>query len=154
MFKNKVSMPVVASSGGGGNSGSSILRKDATFVSKEEGIIINTISLSSEEFIKIRNGEINIIYGDYSSEVGSYSPYKVVFTGKIDNMYIYGYNDITDENNETIIFSFQLVLTEETCVLYIIKTTQPSIPILPSDASTSTYVLKAVNGTVQWVKES
>lgn len=25
---------------------------------------------------------------------------------------------------------------------------------LPSDASTSTYVLKAVNGTVQWVKES
>lgn len=28
------------------------------------------------------------------------------------------------------------------------------IPPLPSDASTSTYVLKAVNGTVQWVKES
>lgn len=25
---------------------------------------------------------------------------------------------------------------------------------LPADASTSTYVLKAVNGTVQWVKES
>lgn len=29
-----------------------------------------------------------------------------------------------------------------------------SIPPLPADASTSTYVLKAVNGTVQWVKES
>lgn len=29
-----------------------------------------------------------------------------------------------------------------------------SIPSLPADASTSTYVLKAVNGTVQWVKES
>lgn len=29
-----------------------------------------------------------------------------------------------------------------------------SIPPLPSDASISTYVLKAVNGTVQWVKES
>lgn len=30
----------------------------------------------------------------------------------------------------------------------------PTIPSLPADASTSTYVLKAVNGTVQWVKES
>lgn len=30
----------------------------------------------------------------------------------------------------------------------------PTIPALPSDASTSTYVLKAVNGTIQWVKES
>ena len=29
-----------------------------------------------------------------------------------------------------------------------------SIPSLPADASTSTYVLKAVNGTVQWVKEA
>ena len=29
-----------------------------------------------------------------------------------------------------------------------------NIPQLPADASTSTYVLKAVNGTVQWVKES
>lgn len=32
-------------------------------------------------------------------------------------------------------------------------TPQPILP-LPADASTSTYVLKAVNGTVQWVKES
>ena len=29
-----------------------------------------------------------------------------------------------------------------------------NIPSLPADASTSTYVLKAVNGTVQWVKEA
>ena len=29
-----------------------------------------------------------------------------------------------------------------------------SIPPLPSDASTSTYVLKAINGTIKWVKES
>lgn len=28
------------------------------------------------------------------------------------------------------------------------------IPSLPADASTSNYVLKAVNGTVQWVKEA
>ena len=28
-----------------------------------------------------------------------------------------------------------------------------SIPALPSDASTSTYVLKAVNGTLTWIKE-
>ena len=140
--------------GGGGNSGSSILRKDATFVSKEEGTIINTISLSSEESIKIRNGEINIIYGEYDFEVGGHSLYKVDFTGKLDNMYIYGNTDIVNENNETDIFNFQLVLNENTCLLYIIKTISPSIPTLPSDASTSTYVLKAVNGTVQWVKES
>ena len=29
-----------------------------------------------------------------------------------------------------------------------------NIPPLPADASTSTYILKAFNGTVQWVKES
>ena len=29
-----------------------------------------------------------------------------------------------------------------------------NIPSLPADASTSTYVLKAVNGTIQWVKEA
>ena len=28
-----------------------------------------------------------------------------------------------------------------------------SIPALPSDASTSTYVLKSVNGTLTWIKE-
>ena len=32
--------------------------------------------------------------------------------------------------------------------------TDTSILSLPADASTSTYVLKAVNGTVQWVKEA
>ena len=29
-----------------------------------------------------------------------------------------------------------------------------NIPSLPADASASTYVLKAVNGTIQWVKEA
>ena len=27
------------------------------------------------------------------------------------------------------------------------------LPALPSDASTSTYVLKSVNGTLTWIKE-
>lgn len=43
------------------------------------------------------------------------------------------------------------ILTEESTHKYLEIN---SVPTLPSDASTSTYVLKAVNGTVQWVKES
>ena len=132
--------------------GSSILSKNGTFVRKEEGTIINTISLSSEEVIKIRNGEINIIYGNYEFEVGSTSPYKVVFASKMDNMYIYSYTDIMDENSETTIFDFQLVITEGTVVLYIINTTRPSIPNLPSDALSKTYTLKSINGTLTWVE--
>lgn len=132
--------------------GSSILSKNGTFVRKEEGTIINTISLSSEEAIKIKNGEINIIYGEYEYEVGGRSPYKVDFNAKIDNMYIYANTDIIDENNETTIYNFQLVITEETAVLYIINTTQPSIPNLPSDASSKTYTLKSINGTLTWVE--
>ena len=132
--------------------GSSILSKNGTFVRKEEGTIINTISLSSEEAIKIKNGEINIIYGEYEFEVGSTSYYKVDFFSKMNNMYIYSNTNITDENNETTIYNFQLVLTEETAVLYIIKITHPSISTLPSDASTKTYTLKAINGVLTWVE--
>lgn len=39
-------------------------------------------------------------------------------------------------------------------VPYYNNSTDTNILPLPADASTSTYVLKAVNGTVQWVKES
>lgn len=140
----------VGGGGGSGSGGSNILRKDGTFVSKEDGNIINTISLSTEEYNKIKNGEINIIYGKYEFEVGGTSLYKVDFNAIIDNMYIYAFSDINDENNETTIFYFQLVITEETATLYTIKTTQPSIPNLPSDASTKNYALNSVNGTLTW----
>ena len=136
----------------GDNSESTILRKDATFVSKEEGTIVNTISLSSEEYNKIKNGKISIIYGVFEYDVGSTSNYTVQFNSKIENMYIYSYTDINDENNETEIVLFQLVITEESASLYKIMTTQPSIPALPSDASTKTYTLKAINGTLTWVE--
>ena len=136
----------------GDNSESTILRKDATFVSKEEGTIVNTISLSSEEYNKIKNGKISIIYGVFEYDVGSTSNYTVQFNSKIENMYIYSYTDINDENNEIEIVLFQLVITEESASLYKIMTTQPSIPALPSDASTKTYTLKAINGTLTWVE--
>ena len=39
-------------------------------------------------------------------------------------------------------------------VPYYNNSTEPNILPLPADASTSTYVLKAVNGVIKWVKES
>ena len=136
-------------SGGGG--GSNILRKDGTFVRKEaDGTIINTISLSSEESTKIRNGEITTIYGVFNGETGSISDYKVDFTKIIDNMYIYANTDINDASNETTMVTFQLVLTEETASLYRMKITHPSIPALPTDAASKTYTLQTVNGVSTW----
>lgn len=131
--------------------GSSILRKDGTFARKEEdGTIINTISLSSEESTKIRNGEINIIYGVFQDGANSTSDYKVDFTKILGNMYIYANTDIDENINETIITLFQLILTEETASLYKMKTTHPSVPTLPSDAASKTYTLQAVNGVSTW----
>ena len=133
------------------NSGSSILRKNSTFVSNENGTIMNSISLSSEEYNKIKNGEINIIYGECKLEANVVSRYKVVFD-YINNgdMYNYEYTDVIIEDNRILISNYQLTITEQDATLAIMKTTQPRVPTLPTDASSKTYVLKSVNGVLTW----
>ena len=136
-----------------GGGGSSILRKDGTFVGGYEGVIANTISLSSAEYNRIKNGEINIIYGECKLEANVVSNYKVVFD-YINNgdMYNYAYTDVIVEDNRILISTYQLTITAQDASLAIIKITQPRIPTLPTDASSKTYTLKAVNGVLKWVE--
>ena len=136
---------------GGGGGGSSILRKDGTFVSKDEGVVANTISLSSAEYNRIKNGEINIIYGECKLDTNVVSNYKVVFD-YINNgdMYNYEYTDVIVEDNRILISDYQLTITAESAFLAIMTTTQPRIPTLPTDASTKNYTLQAVNGVPTW----
>ena len=136
---------------GGGSGGSSILRKDGTFVGSYEGVVANTISLSSAEYNRIKNGEINIIYGECKLEANVVSNYKVVFD-YINNgdMYNYAYTDVIVEDNRTLINNYQLTITEQDASLAITKTTQPRIPTLPTDASSKTCTLQTVNGVLTW----
>ena len=72
-----------------------------------------------------------------------------------DGNYYLGFNRGYDDspnwkeiNNKTIyLFGKHSILVPQ-------NSPDANILPLPADASTSTYVLKAVNGTVQWVKES
>ena len=138
---------------GSGGGGSSILRKDGTFVAKEEGVIANTISLSSEEYNRIKNGEITTIYGDFKQDINVFSQYKVEFSSiNNDDMFIYSHTDILVEDDKTKIYNYQLVITKESANLMVMITIQPPIPTLPNDASTKTYALKAVNGVLTWVE--
>ena len=138
---------------GGGSGGSGILRKDGTFVGKDGGVVANTISLSSAEYNRIKNGEINIIYGECKLDANVVSNYKVVFD-YINNgdMYNYEYTDVIVEDNRILISDYQLTITAESAFLAIMTTTQPRIPTLPSDSSTKTYALKVVNGVLTWVE--
>ena len=60
----------------------------------------------------------------------------------------YDWRPVSEIDNKTI------SLFGEHSILVPKDSADANILPLPSDASTSTYVLKAVNGTVQWVKES
>ena len=141
---------------GGGGGGSSVLRKDATYDSKEgEEIIVNIISLSSEEYNRIKNGEISIIYGEFQNETGFISYYCVEIYSIMSNTYIYTNTyDIYNlyEQGKANTFFYKLEITEEYALLYGKTITQPSIPTLPTDASSKTYTLKAVNGVLTWVE--
>lgn len=70
---------------------------------------------------------------------------------------IKGTNILHNSNTDTKDWQFTedktIPLFGEHSILVPSDSTDTSILPLPADASTSTYVLKAVNGTVQWVKE-
>ena len=139
--------------GGGGSGGSGILKKDGTFVGKDVGVVVNTISLSPAEYNRIKNGEIIIIYGEFRQDVNVISNYKVVFSYiNNDDMYNYEYTDIIVEDNRTLIHNYQLTITKEDATLAVMTTIQPRIPTLPTDASSKTYTLKAINGVLTWVE--
>lgn len=138
---------LISDSGGG----SSILRKDGTYVSKDGAVVINTISLTKEEYDKIKNREITTIFGIFYEENYTFN-YKVDFYIEETNNIIYYWDGIGDDADIFDISQYTLMITEESAMLIRIKIKQPYIPILPSDASTKTYTLKAVNGVLTWVE--
>ena len=84
-------------------------------------------------FVIISAGENNIIYTDL----------------------VYTANQLSPTIKETYTkISKPIFLFNKYSVLVPKDSADNSILPLPADASTSTYVLKAVNGTVQWVKEA
>lgn len=143
-------------SGGGGSGGSSFLRKNGTFVDEYEGVVANRISLSPAEYGRVKNGEITTIYGDCRLKANVISTYKVDFNNANNNdMFIYKYTDVLVGDNEIQISDYQLTITKEDATLAtlaIMTTKQPRIPTLPTDASSKTYTLKAVNGVLTWVE--
>lgn len=143
--------------GGGSGGGSSVLKKDGTFVGDYEGVVANTIFLSPAEYGRIKNGEISIIYGECRLKANVVSNYKVVFdSANNSDMYNYKYTDVIVEDNRILISDYQLNITKQDgsldASLAIMTTTQPRIPTLPTDASSKTYTLKAVNGVLTWVE--
>lgn len=76
-----------------------------------------------------------------------------VYLSKINDTPIAA-NDLTDIKNYTFTEDKTISLFGEHSILVPKNSADTNILPLPADASTSTYVLKAVNGTVQWVKES
>ena len=136
-------------SGGGG---SSILRKDGTFHRIDQGTIYNRIYFSPEEYNKIKNGEISIIYGEWQNDTGIAGYYFVEINSNMDNTYIYRNTYSIDGTVVTTIFSYLLEVYEEGGLLHIDMVDHPFIPTLPTDASSKTYTLKAVNGVLTWVE--
>ena len=84
----------------------------------------------------------NDYYGEYHSD------YKYYYISGGDT------SILLRENTSFIIGSKVIPLFTDYNILVPKDSSVANILPLPDDASTSTYVLKAVNGTVQWVKES
>ena len=58
--------------------------------------------------------------------------------------------EIRTGSQDPVSGEYPITITQEQEILL---QANDSIPALPSDASTSTYALKAVNGTLTWIKE-
>lgn len=113
--------------------------KEVSQFSIDESIRVYTKNVS------IDNDKLSIANVDNGVE--KYTPY---YLAKINGKPIISINDsnyIVSESKPVPLFAKYNVLVPK-------DSSDTNILPLPADASTSTYVLKAVNGTVQWVKES
>lgn len=113
--------------------------KEVSQFSIDESISVYTKNVS------IDNDKLSI--GNVDNGVEKYTPY---YLAKINGKPIISINDsnyIVSESKPVPLFAKYNVLVPK-------DSSDTNILPLPADASTSTYVLKAVNGTVQWVKES
>ena len=139
------------------------LEKNGIYSGVDGNTIFNGISVSAEEFEKIKNGAIRYVYGTYkSAEDQEATPYFVSYVGKAydgeTTSYVFHYVDTTIDYGvlsvESINLVFQEYQGETEGAIIINKSRAPSTPSRPSDAIAKTYTLESVNGTLTWVDTS
>lgn len=136
------------------------LEKNGIYSGVDGNSIFNGISVSAEEFEKIKNGVVRYIYGTYkSAEDQEATPYFASYLGKSydgeTTSYVFHYGDTTIDYGflsvESINLIFQEYQGEIAGAIIINKSHAPSTPSIPSDSSSKTYTLKSVNGVLTWV---
>lgn len=139
------------------------LEKNGIYSGVDGNSIFNGISVSAEEFEKIKNGVVRYIYGTYkSAEDQEATPYFASYVGKSydgeTTSYVFHYGDTTIDYGflsvESINLIFQEYQGEIAGGIIINKSHVPSTPSLPSDASSKTYTLRSANSTLTWVDTS
>ena len=131
------------------------LEKNGTLLSDENGMFVNAIFLTDEEFEKVKNGEIDTIYGIYYKDSLTSSPYTCSFSTIIDQgegelSYVFTNSFSIVENGILSIILFQCTISKSNSMLITIEKEMPAIPLLPTDASGKTLSLISTNGSIGW----
>ena len=131
------------------------LEKTGTLLSDENGMFVNAIFLTDEEFEKVKNGEIDTIYGTYYKDSLTSSPYACYFSTIIDQgegelSYVFTNSSSMVENGILSIILFQCTISKSNSMLITIEKEMPAIPLLPTDASGKTLSLISTNGSIGW----
>ena len=131
------------------------LEKTGTLISDENGMFVNAIFLTDEEFEKVKNGEIDTIYGTYYKDSLTSSPYtcsfsKIIDQGEGELSYVFTNSSSMVENGILSIILFQCTISKSNSMLITIEKKMPVIPLLPTDASGKTLSLISTNGSIGW----
>lgn len=131
------------------------LEKNGTLQSSENGIFMNAIFLTDEEFEKVKNGEIDTIYGKYYKDSLTSSTYTCSFSTIIDQgegelLYVFTNSSSVVENGILSTILFQCTISKSNSMLITIENEMPAIPLLPTDASGKTLSLISTNGSIGW----
>ena len=117
----------------------------------------NDLKSSPNSFLVFYNNNVSnsIVYNDNNELVISFVIINARGSNIIYTDLVYTANQLSPTVKETYTkISKPIYLFNKYSILVPKDSADNSILSLPADASTSTYVLKAINGTVQWVKES
>lgn len=124
------------------------LNKDATFAGDWGIAIGNTIELTEDEMARVRSGEVIVLYGNIYISENEMTGYAAVRHG--DGVFMYTATNIAENGGEAIYVAIEIPESGTTMNAFSTKTSFVVPSSLPSDASTKTYMLKAVNGTLAW----
>lgn len=136
------------------NVGVENIKANGTYTGEEAGMIINSFNLTSEQREKIKNGNVMSISGDFALSNGETS-YGVTYIGSTHSEDAFaGTNLSTSGDNMTLTINVFAIPKDESMDAESYLFEFLMIPSLPSDASSKTYTLRSVNGTLAWVDTS